>query len=206
MIIVLAATVASMIAIMVAHGMGSWEHVKANWNDYRCNPMYMPVAGFVRPDVDTGENFVFCTNAMAAEFYKIILDQVQSYFGVLTGSLASMLAPLGLFHKVVSNIRGFMLTFAKLTLSKVASSMSVFLHYLNKIRDVLKRFVSEGYIGAYLAQVIVDFVWSFVTLFISIIKTFVYILLAIAVILALFNPVLLALAITLAALIAASGF
>jgi hypothetical protein len=166
----------------------------------------MPVAGFVRPDIDTGENFVFCTNAMAGEFYKLVLDQVQSYFSILTGSLGEMLNPLTLFRGIITKIRGFLLTFAKLTISKAASSMSVFLHYLEKIRDVLKRFVSEGYIGAYLAQVIVDFIWSFVTLFISIIKTFVYILLAIAIILALFNPVLLVLAITIASLIAASGF
>jgi len=53
---------------------------------------------------------------------------------------------------------------------------------------------------------IVDFIWSFVTLFISILKTFVFALLAISIILALFQPELLVVAIVLASMIAASGF
>jgi hypothetical protein len=91
-------------------------------------------------------------------------------------------------------------------MSKATGSTSMFLHYLTKIQDVMKRFVAQGYIGAFLIKVLVDFVWSFVTLFISIVKTFVFILLAISFILALFNPALLVLAIVLASLIAASGF
>ena len=99
-----------------------------------------------------------------------------------------------------------MFSFMAQTLSKAAGSSSVFIHYLAKIRDVLQRFVAQGYIGAFLVQVLVDFIWSFVTLFISIVKTFVFILLAISFILALFNPALLVVAIVLASLIAASGF
>ena len=100
----------------------------------------------------------------------------------------------------------FMLGFASSTFSKAASSTSVFVHYLIKIRDVLKRFVGEGYIGAFLVNAIVDFIWSFVTLFISILKTFVFALLAISIVLALFQPELLVVAVVLASMIAASGF
>jgi hypothetical protein len=71
---------------------------------------------------------------------------------------------------------------------------------------MMNRFIGQGYIGAYLANVGIDFVVSFVMLCISIIKTFVYALLAISIILAFFQPELLALAITLASLIGASGF
>jgi hypothetical protein len=77
---------------------------------------------------------------------------------------------------------------------------------LIKIRDVLSRFVGEGYIGAFLVNALIDFIWSFVTLFISILKTFVFALLAISFILALFQPELLVVAIVLASMIAASGF
>lgn len=206
MIVVIVATLASFVAIMVAHGMGNWEKVKANWNDYRCSPMYMPVAGLVRPDISTYENFVHCSNSMAAEFWKLILDQLQGYFGVLGDSLGALASPLGIFREVINRIRGFMMAFASSTISKAASSMSVFVHYLVKIQDVLKRFAAEGYIGAFMINAIIDFIWSFVSLFISIIKTFVFILLAISFILALFNPTLLVLAIVLASLIAASGF
>jgi hypothetical protein len=206
MIIVIISTCLSLLAIGIAHGMSNWEKVKKDWPDYRCNPFYMPVAGWIRPDVSPAENFTYCSNAMAGQFWKLIVDQIQVYFGVLGESLGDLAGPLGIFRMVMGRIRGFMLSFMSSTISKAAGSMSVFVYYLTKIRDVLKRFVAEGYIGAFLVQTIVDFIWSFVTLFISILKTFVYILLAISFILALFNPALLVLAIVLASLIAASGF
>jgi hypothetical protein len=206
MIIVIVATLASVLAILVAHGMGNWEKVKDNWTEYRCNPIYIPVAGFIRPDVSASDNFVYCTNTLAASIWGIVQAQLTSYFGVLGSSLGQLKSPLDLIRWVISRIRKFLFSFMAQTMSKAASSTSVFLHYLAKIQDVMKRFVAQGYIGAFLVQVLVDFIWSFVTLFISIVKTFVFILLAISFILALFNPALLVLAIVLASLIAASGF
>jgi hypothetical protein len=206
MIVVLIATALSLLGIGVAHGMGNWENVKQNWQEYRCNPMYMPVAGWVRPDISGSDNFVYCTNTFAASIWSIIQEQINVYFNVVGESIGQLAKPLDAFRNVISNIRKFMFSFMAQTMSKAAASTSVFLHYLAKIRDVMQRFVGQGYIGAYLVQVLVDFVWSFVTLFISIIKTFVFVLLAISFILALFNPALLVLAIVLASLIAASGF
>jgi hypothetical protein len=206
MLVVIVATLASILGILVAHGMGNWDKVKQNWDEYRCNPIYIPVAGFIRPDVSASDNFIHCTNTLAASIWGIVQAQLNSYFGVLGESLGQLTGPLDLFRYVISRIRKFMFSFMAQTMSKAAGSTSVFLHYLTKIQDVLKRFVAQGYIGAFLVQVIVDFVWSFVTLFISIVKTFVFILLAISFILALFNPALLVLAIVLASLIAASGF
>jgi hypothetical protein len=206
MIVVILATLASLLGIVVAHGMGNWEKVKENWPEYRCNPMYMPVAGWIRPDVSGEENFVYCTNAFAENIWSIVKAQISSYFGVLGNSLGELASPLDAFRNIINIIRKFLFTFMAQSMSKAANSASVFVHYLAKIKDVMKRFVAQGYIGAFLVQVLVDFIWSFVTLFISIVKTFVFVLLAISFILALFNPVLLVLAIVLASLIAASGF
>jgi hypothetical protein len=168
--------------------------------------MYIPVAGFIRPDVSTSDNFIHCTNTLASSIWGIVQAQLNSSVGVLGESLVQLTGPLGLFRYVISRIRKFLFSFMAQTMSKATGSTSMFLHYLTKIQDVMKRFVAQGYIGAFLIKVLVDFVWSFVTLFISIVKTFVFILLAISFILALFNPALLVLAIVLASLIAASGF
>jgi hypothetical protein len=92
------------------------------------------------------------------------------------------------------------------TFGNITESTSVFVHYLIKIRDVLQRFVGEGYIAALLVNTGINFVMSFVYLCMSVIKTFVYALLAISIILALFQPELLAVAVTIASMIAASGY
>jgi len=206
MLLVIAATVLSVLLMGMVHASSSIEKIKLHWNEYRCNPIYMPFAGSIRPDVDTAENFAYCSNAMAGHFFGYIIDAINQLFSESAGALGEMADPLTAIRDMISKMRMFMLGFASTTFSKAASTTSVFVHYLIKIRDVLKRFVGEGYIGAFLVNAIVDFIWSFVTLFISILKTFVFALLAISIILALFQPELLVVAIVLASMIAASGF
>lgn len=202
----LLATGLSLFAMLVVHGYSSFGKLQKNWNEYRCNPIYMPFAGFVRPDVSTEQNFVYCSNSMSGHFFSFLFDGIGQYFGVLEKSLGELASPLEAFRDVFANIRGFILKFAAATFSKAAGSTSVFVHYLIKIQDILKRFVGEGYIGAFLVNTIIDFIWSFVTLCISVIKTFVFALLAISIILALFQPELLVTAIVIVSLIASSGF
>jgi hypothetical protein len=206
MLVIIAATVVAILAMGIVHASSSIEKIKLHWNDYRCNPIYMPFAGYIRPDVDTAENFTYCMNAMAGHFWGYLIDAISQLFSVVTGSLGELATPLVAFRSMFGKIRGGMLSFTASTVSKAASSTSVFVHYLIKIRDVLSRFVGEGYIGAFLVNALIDFIWSFVTLFISILKTFVFALLAISFILALFQPELLVVAIVLASMIAASGF
>jgi hypothetical protein len=206
MIVMFVATVLSLFGMLVANGVADWTDVKNNWQQHRCNPMYIPVAGFIHPEVSTTDNFTYCTNSMAGNFWGIIVDQINAYFGVLGKSLSSLAEPLSGFRSVISNIRKFMFTFMAQSMSKAAGSTSVFIYYLNKIQDVMKRFVAQGYLGAFLTQTIASFAWAFVMLFMSVLKTFVYIMLAISIILALFQPAFLVLVIILASLIGASGF
>jgi hypothetical protein len=206
MLVVIVATLLSVFGVFVASAFAAWDDVKTNWPEHRCNPFYMPFAEAVRPDVSASENFIYCTNQMSASIWGQIGGQMSGYFGTMGDTLNSLAEPLSGFRNVITGMRRFMFSFMSQTISKAANSTSMFIFYLDKIRDVMKRFVAQGYLGAYLSQVMVDFVWAFVTLFITILKIFVAILLAIAFILALFNPVLLVLAIVLASLIAASGF
>jgi len=206
MLVFLLATGLSLFGMLVVHASFSFKKLQTNWNEYRCNPMYMPFAGYVRPDVTSEENFTYCTNSMSGHYFSFLIDGIGQYFDVLENSLGDLAEPLKQFRNVFGNIRGFMLKFASATFSKAAGSVSVFVHDLIKIQDVLKRFVGEGYIGAFLVNAIIDFIWSFVTLCIGVIKTFVFALLAISIILALFQPELLVVAIVIASLIASSGF
>jgi hypothetical protein len=206
MLVFLLATGISLFSMLIVHAYSSIGKLKKNWNQYRCDPIYMPFAGYIRPDVSTEENFTYCSNSMAGHYFSYLIDGISQYVDVIESSLGDLAAPLSSFRNVISNIRGFILKFASGTFSKAASSVSVFVHYLIKIQDVLKRFVGEGYIGAMLVNTIVDFIWSFVSLCIGVIKTFVFALLAISIILALFQPELLVVAIVVASLIASSGF
>jgi hypothetical protein len=188
------------------YGSKTLDDIKDNWVEHRCNPMYIPFANYVRPDVSTAENFQYCMGSMANQIFKPILDSINALFGEINLNLSEISGPMGLFREMFGRIRKFMLSFASTTFSKIANSTSAFTFTLVKIKDLLGRFAGQGYIAAYLAEIAFNFIISFVMLCITIIKVFVYSLLVISIVLALFKPWLLAMAVTLASLIAASGF
>jgi hypothetical protein len=192
-------------AMMAIHASESLEKMKLNWNEYRCNPVYMPFAGSIRPDVTTQENFLFCINQFSHEIFKVALDGIHAMLGTVTSSLGEFVKPLSTFRSVFSMIRNVILKFTSTIFSKIASSSSIFIHYTIKIQDVLRRFVGQGYIASYLTYVLVSFMESFVKLFITIVKTFVIVMLAISFVLALFQPELLAITLALASILAAAG-
>ncbi len=191
--------------MLVVHASETLEKMKLNWNEYRCNPVYIPFAGSIRPDVTTQENFLFCINQFSHEIFKYALDGVHELLGTVTSSLGEFVKPLSSFRSMFSIIRNVILKFTASIFSKIASSSSIFIHYVIKIQDVLKRFVGQGYIASYLTYVIVSFMEAFVKLFISIVKTFVIVMLAISFMLALFQPELLAITLALASILAAAG-
>jgi len=188
------------------HAYSSLDDVKSNWDQYRCHPMYIPFANLIRPDISVSDNFTHCLDRMGNDVFALLLEPINALFGEIHSSLAELMNPLKLFRELFGRMRKFVLSFATATFSKITASMSVFVHTLIKIRDLLKRFVGEGYIATFLVNTGVDFIMSFVYLCISVIKGFVYALLAISIILALFQPELLAVAVVLASLISASGF
>ena len=183
----------------------SLDDIKSNWNEYRCNPMYIPFAGWVRDDVTTQENFVHCTNQFGKEILKAPLQGIQSMFGVLLSSLFEFTGSIGVFRDMFSRLRKFIISFAASTFSKIATSSGVMVHYMIKIQDILRRFVGQGYIASYLTYIIISFMEGFVILFISILKAFVIAMLIISFVLALFQPQLLVITLVLASILASSG-
>lgn len=189
----------------IVHASESLEKVRDNWNEYRCNPIYIPFAGIVRPDVGVELNFQYCMGQFSNEILKVPLDAINSLFSVMGSALSEFTGPMAIFRVMFSKMRNFILGFTASTMSKAATSTSIFIHYLIKFRDIIKRFVGQGYVASYLTYLIFAFMEGFVVLFISILKGFVIAMLAISFILALFQPELLAITLVLASLLAAAG-
>jgi len=190
----------------VVHASESLDKIKRNWNEYRCNPIYIPFAGFIRSDVTTSENFQHCMNMFGQSVMSIFVDAIMSLFKTLTASLTEMTGPLLNMRGIFSKIRNFMLSFAVQIFGKITNSTSSISYILIKIRDILQRFIGQGYIAAFLANTLIDSAVSFVMLCISVIKTFVYSLLAISFVLALFQPEMLILAVVLLSMMGQAGF
>ena len=198
--------VVALFCMGVVHASETLDKIRLHWNEYRCNPIYIPFAGIIRPDIGVESNFQYCMNMFAKDIFKFFIDAIISIFKTLTSSLTEFGSSLPAMRSIFSRMRKVIFSFAAQTFGKIANSMGNVSFILIKIRDILKRFVGEGYISAFLAQTGMDFMISFIMAIISIIKAFVYALLAISIILALFQPEMLVLAILLASLLGASGF
>jgi len=190
----------------VIHASESIDKVKRNWNEYRCNPLYIPFAGVIRPDIGVEENFQHCMNMFGQSIFSFAIDSVMFLLKDLVSGIGELGSALPGFRDLLSKMRKSMLSFAAQTFGKITNSVGSITFILNKIQDILKRFAGEGYISIFLANTMIDSVMSFVTLCISIIKSFVYALLAMSFILALFQPELLVFAIVIASLLGSSGY
>lgn len=186
----------------ILHGM---EEVRANWTAYRCNLLYMPFAGIIQPEVGASENFNRCVNGMAKEVLKVPLDSIQRILESFTATMQDILDKLNIFRELRRKLTGVMLATTTSIMGKLTGIMSVFAGNLQKIMDALKRMAASGYVGTLFAYTMFMFIKTIYTLLVSIIRAFIIAMLVIAAVLALFNPMLLALVVTIAALFASAG-
>jgi len=198
-------TALSILAVVGIHAYFNLRKIEAEWSSYRCNPAYMLFAGVVDPSTGIGGNFQHCMNLMGKSVVGEMTDALGSQFSMIAEMLSDISNPLALFRVMISKIRGFVMSFAISTLGKVSGPMGMFVYFLNKIQDLIRRMVGEGYIAAFFGISAVSFIEGFVSLLLGVIKAFVIAMLIIAVILALFQPQILAIVLVIASSMAAAG-
>ena len=182
--------------------------IRDDWSAYRCNPLYMPMAFIVQDPGGikaVGDNFEHCMAMMSSSVVGQMNDGLNSQFSIIGETLGALSNPLTAFRQMFSMMRGFIMSFTTTTVGKISGPLSMFVYYLNKIQDLIRRMVGEGYIAAFFGITIVSAIEGFVSLCLTIIKGFVYAMLIISVILALFQPEILAIVLVLASSLAAAG-
>jgi hypothetical protein len=201
-------TLLSLGGIMYFLTIANIRKIRDEWSTYRCNPLYMPMA-FVVEDPGgfsaVAENFEHCMAMMSASVVSQINDAANSQFSLIAEALSAITNPLALFRQMFSMMNKFILSFTTTTLGKVSGPLSMFIYYLNKVQDLIRRMVGEGYIAAFFGITIVSAIEAFISLCLTIIKGFVYAMLIISIILALFQPEILAIVLVLASSLAAAG-
>jgi len=181
------------------------QDVKNEWSLNRCNPLYMPFVSIIDESEDAQTNFRYCMNMLGKNVLTQMTDALGSQFSIVEDVLETLTNPLNIFRVMITTMRKVVLSFATSTLGKASGPLSAFVYYLNKIQDLIRRMVGEGYIAAFFGVTAVSFIEGFVSLCLSVIKGFVYAMLIISIILALFQPAILAIVLTLASSLAAAG-
>jgi hypothetical protein len=173
----------SLLCVLYLHAEANVRKVQADWSKYRCNPAYMLLAGTVDPETGVAGNFQHCLNMIGKNVVGNMTDALGSQFSIIGDAVSGLANPLSLMRQMTSNIRLFIASFAASTLGKVSGPMSMFVYYLNKIQDLFRRMVGEGYIATFLGVTFASFVEGFVKLIMSILRGFIIAMLIISTIL-----------------------
>ena len=205
MILFWIATAISLVTAAAVHGYYNIGEIKANWSAYRCNPAYMLMAGVVDPETGIARNFYSCLNLIGKEVVGGLTSTLGIQFSLIGDMLSSIANPLSIFRTVINSTTKFIMSFASSSLGKGSGPLSMFVFYLNKIQDLIRRMVGQGYIAAFFGITVVSFIKGFISLIIGVIKAFVIAMLIIAVILALFQPQILVIVLIIASSLAAAG-
>ncbi len=197
-------TFIAILGILLAHAYGNLRRIQNSWGKYRCNPIYMPFAGIVDPSTGIQGNFEHCMNLIGKDVMGVLMDVMNSLLSVLSNTIKELLAPLDAFRGMFATMRKFVLSFTNTTVSKISGPVSAFSYTLIKLRDLLNRMVGEGTLAVFFGATAAEFMESFVILCFSVIKGFVIAMMALSVILALFQPEILAIVVFIASLLAAA--
>ena len=190
--------------ILYIYAQATLDDVRDDWVKYRCNPIYMPFAGGVQPDVTTYENFQFCVSSVSQQIFRDLLDPIYMLFGVVNGLIGMVGHDLRYFRNFISGIQTFIASFTAETFGKIHDSFGVMMSLMSRIRDLMSRIVgSAGYTAA-IAITSVNMIEALVGFMKTVIIAIVVILFAISLVLVFVAPELLGFAIFLGTFVGVS--
>jgi hypothetical protein len=181
--------------ILYTYAQATLDDARDNWVQYRCNPIYMPFAGSIQPEVSTADNFQYCISSMAQQVFKLLLDPIYMLFGVFNRLIGGVGYQFRFFRNFISGIQTFITSFTAETFAKIHDSFGVVMSLMSRIRDIIGRIVgSVGYTTA-IAVTAVNLIEALVGYMKTVIIAIVIILFAISILLAFVAPALLGFAI-----------
>jgi len=115
------------------------SNLKKNWAQYRCNPLYMPMAGMVGDDVMS--NFTKCTMSGFHTYAGFVMDPILAEFGVVNDTLEEVSDTMGSMRSMMSGVRGGFLGIIGSVFGKIQNVMSQTQYIVIRMRTLMSRVV-----------------------------------------------------------------
>jgi hypothetical protein len=137
-------TIIFAIATIVAIGASTYlfalsqvDHLKRNWVQYRCNPIYMPMASLVGQDVFT--NFTKCTMKGFHDYAGFMMDPIMAEFDTVGSTIGELGGALRDMRTTMSSMRGGFLGIVGSVFGKIQNLMSSVQYIIIRMRTLLSR-------------------------------------------------------------------
>jgi hypothetical protein len=136
-------TLVAILASTYAFALGQVDHIKKNWVQYRCNPMYMPVAGMVGDDVLS--NFTKCTMKGFHDYAGFVMDPIMAQFSLVNDTVSEIGDTMNSMRTMFSGVRGGFLGIVGSVFGKIHNLMAQTQYTVIRMRTVLSRIVGVMY-------------------------------------------------------------
>lgn len=147
-IIFVTATVVSILTSLYLFAQSRVAFLKKNWVQYRCNPIYMPVAGLVGDDVLS--NFTKCTMKGFHDYAGFIMDPLMAEFSVINDTISTIGDAMRSFRSMFSSVRGGMLGIVGSVFGKIHNVMAQTQYIIIRMRTILSRIVGVMFSFVYI--------------------------------------------------------
>jgi len=137
--VIAVATVVSVCASFYLFALTQIKFLKANWPKYRCNPIYMPMAGLVGQDVTA--NFTKCTMKGFQDYAGFVMDPIMSQFSLFNSVIGDISSSMNDMRGMMSDVRGGFLGIVGTVFGKIENLMSQFQYIIIRMRTLLARTV-----------------------------------------------------------------
>jgi len=140
-LVVLITTLVAIFAGLYAYGLAHLQEIKMNWVQYRCNPIYMPIAGMVGSDIST--NFMNCTLQSVNTYAGFIMDPIYKNFNILTGTLQTILGSMNSMRSAMAGASGGFLSIIQGTFGKLQNTFNTVIQLIGRVRSIMNRMMTS---------------------------------------------------------------
>ncbi len=135
--IVVGTTLVAIVASTYLFALTQLDHIKKNWVQYRCNPIYMPVAGMVGDDVFT--NFTKCTMKGFHDYAGFMMDPILQEFGVVNETIDEIGGAMNDMRSMMASTRGGFMGIIGSVFGKIQNTMSSIQYIIIRMRTLMSR-------------------------------------------------------------------
>jgi hypothetical protein len=146
--IVAGATLVAILASLYGFALSQVAFLKKNWVQYRCNPIYMPMAGMVGQDVFS--NFTKCTMKGFQDYAGFVMDPVMAEFSTVSDTIGEIGSTMNSMRHMMGGVRGGFLGIIGSVFGKIQNLMSQFQYIIIRMRTLLGRVIAMMYSFIYI--------------------------------------------------------
>ena len=140
-LVVFITTLVAIFAGLYAYGLAHLQEIKTNWVQYRCNPVYMPLAGMVGSDIAT--NFMNCTLQSVNTYAGFVMDPIYQNFKILTDVFKTILGSMNSMRSAMAGASSGFLGIIQGTFAKLQNTFSTVIQLFGRVRSIMSRMITS---------------------------------------------------------------